>query len=259
MTYLMHALSERYAQMGEEVRTQAIAEIMSFQRNGQERIEDLLTRFAQYGQTDISVQGLTWILIKACGVSDQQFLTLMRPTAGLMPAMDAEFTALRTQLRRMCRILERAPGNLASHLRGGGPAARAFMAGPIGDSWSGTTGDPWQQGLQESQFYNPQGPPAYTAMQAPAWPDPWANCSGTASSSTHQNPAVAYFSIEGDSGTVSDTASSLGDTTYDTGFDTRNMSLSQIGDLLFWAYQKSKGAWRKFTGKPVRAVRRFVR
>ena len=45
MTFLMHALFERYAQLGEETRLAAMTELMTLSRHGQERIDDLLTRF----------------------------------------------------------------------------------------------------------------------------------------------------------------------------------------------------------------------
>ena len=66
MTFLMHALSERYAQLGEETRLSAITELMHFTRHGRERIDDLITRFDrirqranQEGQMTMSVQGLS--------------------------------------------------------------------------------------------------------------------------------------------------------------------------------------------------------
>ena len=45
MTFLMHSLSERYSQLGEETRLSAITDLMNFSRNGQERIDALITRF----------------------------------------------------------------------------------------------------------------------------------------------------------------------------------------------------------------------
>ena len=84
MTFLMHALSERYSQLGEETRLSAITELMNFARRGRERIDDLITRFDtirqranQEGQMTMSVQGLSWILLRACQVNDTQLMTLL--------------------------------------------------------------------------------------------------------------------------------------------------------------------------------------
>ena len=62
---------------------------------------------------------------------------------------------------------------------------------------------------------------------------------------------------EYDSGTDSDTISSVGDTTYTEAQDARlpNDQLQEI----FWAYQAAKGRWRRATNKPTRKVRRFFR
>jgi len=45
MTYLMHALSERYAQLGEEARLATMTDLLTFTRRGHERVDDLITRF----------------------------------------------------------------------------------------------------------------------------------------------------------------------------------------------------------------------
>ena len=45
MTYLMHALGEKYAQLGEEVRLTAITDFLNFSRGPQEHVDELLARF----------------------------------------------------------------------------------------------------------------------------------------------------------------------------------------------------------------------
>ena len=44
-TYLTHSLAERRGQLGEEERTQAVTQLMNFNRRQGERVDDLLTRF----------------------------------------------------------------------------------------------------------------------------------------------------------------------------------------------------------------------
>ena len=63
-----------------------------------------------------------------------------------------------------------------------------------------------------------------------------------------------------DSGTDSDTASSIGDTNYQAEVNVPAGSSNEyVAQHLFWMYQKAKGAWRQFMGKPVRKVRRFLK
>ena len=61
-----------------------------------------------------------------------------------------------------------------------------------------------------------------------------------------------------DSGTDSDTISSDGETDYSS-LIPQGTPEPQIGSALFWAYQRTKAAWRKFSGKPVRRARRFFK
>ena len=86
MTFLMHKLTESYSQLGEETRLAALTELMNFERDGREPIDQLITRFDivrqranQQGQMTVSVQGLVWILLKACRVNDTQLMQLLQP------------------------------------------------------------------------------------------------------------------------------------------------------------------------------------
>ena len=56
-----------------------------------------------------------------------QLIQLLMPFQGLFPATEAELTQLKTALRRMGHILERAPGNLREYLRTGTAAAFLFQ------------------------------------------------------------------------------------------------------------------------------------
>ena len=77
MTYLMHSLAERWGQLGEEERTQAVQQLLNFNRRQNERIDDLLTRFdivrhraQQTGQLAIGFEGLSFLLLRAVGVNE---------------------------------------------------------------------------------------------------------------------------------------------------------------------------------------------
>ena len=84
MTYLMHSLAERWGQLDEEERTQAIQQLLNFSRRQGERIDDLLTRVdvvrhrAQpTGQLAIGFEGLASLLLRAAGISTEQLTTLL--------------------------------------------------------------------------------------------------------------------------------------------------------------------------------------
>ena len=85
MTFLMHSLAERWGQLGEEERTSAVMELMNFSRRGNERIDDLLTRFdilrnraQQAGQLAMGYEALSFLLLRACGVTDTQLQMLLQ-------------------------------------------------------------------------------------------------------------------------------------------------------------------------------------
>ena len=45
MTFLKHKLTESYSQLGEETRLSALTELMNFERDGREPIDQLITQF----------------------------------------------------------------------------------------------------------------------------------------------------------------------------------------------------------------------
>ena len=49
MTFLMHKLTESYSQLGEETRLAALTELVNFERDGREPIDQLITRFNTSG------------------------------------------------------------------------------------------------------------------------------------------------------------------------------------------------------------------
>ena len=98
VTYIMNVLAERYAQLGEELRLKAIKEFMDFDRKNHESIDDLLTRFeivrnraTEVGNFDMSYEGISYMLLRSCRVSDQQFLMLTQPTNGRLPNDEAGY------------------------------------------------------------------------------------------------------------------------------------------------------------------------
>jgi hypothetical protein len=62
-----------------------------------------------------------------------------------------------------------------------------------------------------------------------------------------------------ESGTDTDTVSSLGDQEYDYSDLPQELDRDQAAEHLFWAHQQAKGRFRRFMRKPVRKVRRFIK
>ena len=154
LTFLLHALSERFAALGDEVRLGAITDLLCFgRRSSHETVDDLLARFDilrqrayDQGQLTMSITGLVWLLFRAVGVNDTQLIQLLQPFQGRVPQTEAELQALRVQLRRMGHVLEHAPGNIASSLRDNSARGqRAFLLNSEADANEGQGQDPWSE------------------------------------------------------------------------------------------------------------------
>ena len=249
LTYLIHSLSERFGMLGEESIIGSMSDLMTFQRQRGEDIDTLLTRFDEIRQRArdqgimiMNVQGLSWLLLRACGVTNQQLIHLLTPLLGQFPATDQQLDVLFTGLRRMGHILEHAPGNLATALQGGGaPAGAFFMDGQDdADGWQADA-DNWTQ-----QQY---------AAPAPAW-----GGQTTWQQDVPENQVALLADQDFDSGTDSDTASSEGNTQYELEVPPEIANHpGAVAQHLFWAYERAKRAWRSYMQKPVRRVRRFLR
>ena len=233
LTFLLHALSERFAALGDEVRLGAITDLLCFgRRSSYETVDDLLARFDilrqrafDQGQLTMSITGLVWLLLRAVGVDDTQLIQLLQPFQGRVPQTEAELQALRVQLRRMGHVLEHAPGNIASSLRDNNARGqRAFLLNPEAEP--------------------PEG------QRPEQWPEPsgygWAGAA---------MPADEHDNDDSEAGTDTDTASSSG-MPYPEPLPEGE---EDVTEQLFWAYQHAKSQWRRHMQKPTRAVRRFTR
>ena len=255
VTYIMNVLAERYGQLGEESRLKAIKELMDFDRHHNEKIDDLITRFeitrnrARHGgQFVMSYEGLTYKLLRACRVNEHQFMNLLLPTNGRMPTTEREMFAMYIALRRMGHILERSHDNIAQGLRGAhGPVANAYTWNEVPDTedsknqrtfWSGSSNDNWAYRNHGHSGWNTE----QTGWNLGTWQE-----------------QVYHEADLFDSGTDTDTESSIGDTRYDYSDIPAGASEQETAEHLFWAYQQAKGRYRKFMRKPVRRVRRFLR
>ena len=99
VTFLIAQLAANYAPLGEESRLLAMSELMQFRRNQGENTDALLTRFqgvrhrAETGGAGMamSIEGYSWLLLKACGVTQHQLILLLQPTANRFPPMTRNF------------------------------------------------------------------------------------------------------------------------------------------------------------------------
>ena len=91
LTYLMHSLQERFGNLGEEVRVQAVTELMTFQRKHHEPIDSLLVRFeavrsrsAEQGGAIVSIQGISWLLLRAIGITESTAVAATGSLSGIV-------------------------------------------------------------------------------------------------------------------------------------------------------------------------------
>ena len=195
------------------------------------RFGSIRGRAADQGGAILSVQGITWILLRAIGISDQQLIQLLAPFNGLFPSTEAEYTQLKTNLRRMGHILERTPGNLRDGLRSSQIASSAFLTHD--EPWNP---EPTQWGARASETHGWSGESAFAAS---------ASCSSVDAFATFQDD-----DIDTDSNTSSGECSSIPDDGQDP---------NAVAQRLFWAYKQAKHKWRKYMGKSTRAVRRYAK
>ena len=252
LSFIMHQLAERFAALGEEVRLTAVTELLTFERQGAETVDNIINRFDvvrqlahDQGQLVISVTGLTWLLLRAIGVSDQQLLTLLAPFNGVFPQNEAQLSQLKTQLRRMGHVLEHAPGNIASSLRSQRtPGRQNFWA----HTETETPSSVWH--ATEGNMPN-------------AW-DTYPEHGGAPNTNweTESAGTTAWLAQDfeiSDGNTDTDTSSSDGATELPACTPEGSHDDPAIGEHLFWAYQRAKSQWRRCSQKPTRTVRRHVR
>ena len=156
----------------------------------------------------MNFEGISYMLLKACQTTDQQFMKLTQPTGGHLPNTEPEYRALFGALRRLGHVIEHKQDNIASGLRGGkGPGKGHYWTQETSDSgenvshsypqWNAGE-DTWNQGTWESSSSS------------------WTPCADTTGWNLSEWPEQAYATQEHvDSGTDTDTVSSLGDTWYD--------------------------------------------
>ena len=245
VSFLLHGLQARFAPLDEETRLRAAQDLLSFNRRQGETVDTLISRFEitrqrarAEGGGAVSLETASLLLLRACGVSAEQFQALTQPFGYRLPENEAEFSQLGHQLRRMGHIVERFPNNIAAGLRQSAHYSQAFVAeADTGSSVHEQWLEP-NQGSWDAYHAGESSAPA-----APAAAEDW-----------------AYAALPYDPA-MSDTASA---TSSDNDEplpmdDLQGLSQSAADEYLIGQYQQAKRRWRRFTGKPVRALRRVFR
>ena len=119
VTFLLHGLSSRFAPLDEESQLRAAQELLSFVKKPHEIVDTVISRFViirRRAQTEgggaVSVETAALLLLRACGVSAQQFQTLAQPFGLRLPMTDPEFNQMVHHLRKLAHIVERFPHNI---------------------------------------------------------------------------------------------------------------------------------------------------
>ena len=116
------------------------------------------------------------------------------------------------------------------------PVAQAFVTMPgQEDPWM-TQGDPWSHGAASS--WQPADP-----ASSSHWAGVTSNAGAASSSSGYAEPAHAVEVY--DSGTDTDTRSSVGDMEYTNDPELNGLTGPQVDEHLFWTYQRAKSRWRR--------------
>ena len=239
VSYLLHGLSSRFAPLDEESRLRAVQDLLSFTRRNGETVDTLISRFELVrararteGGGMVSIETAALILLRACGVSSEQFQTLTQPFGLRLPNTDLEFSQMEHHLRRMGHIVERFPNNIASGLRQQHQQSQTFLA----EADTGSSSD--QAWGQEAAH---PGGPSQEAWGMNADPSDWAFLTDPTADS------------ETDSATSSDQDEPMRTE------DLQGLNSTQVDEYLFGQYQEAKKRWRRYTGKPVRALRKVLK
>ena len=256
VSFLIHGLSTRFSPLDDEIRIRAAQDLLHFQRKGNESVDVLITRFetirararTEGGGANISTESAALILLRAIGVSAEQFQRLTQPFGLRLPNNEAEFAQLAHNLRRMGHIIEHHPANIARSLHG--------------------------QSSHSNQSFATFQEPVHPSSQASSWSfvgypgeqDGWGG--HDAASSSQNQPTAAPYSTdwafyrdpdaEGASDTDSATESDDGVEPIQTE-DLQGLTAPEADEHLFWQYAEAKRRWRRYTGKPVRSLRRVLR
>ena len=98
---MLQVLRLRFQPLLEETALRAISELHAFARRSGETTDSLLSRFQSVmtrahtqGNLVIPPQGLSWILLRAVGVSHTQLMQILAPLNGILPSTMDQMIAM---------------------------------------------------------------------------------------------------------------------------------------------------------------------
>ena len=284
LEYLLYGLSRRFAPLEEETRLRAMMRLVNFHRQGHETMDELLARFEcvctearDEGRYVLTIAGYTLTLLRAIGINQHQLKDCLQPLRGRFPTTEEELEEIKAYLRRTYRSIDGHPGNVGALINPAGfrnhlsltdadPTSfhqvSTFMAGPCYNG--GSPGAPRFDSHEQEQFWGRVTPahgwhPDHSYLLTAAHNTlPTIGSDGT---------VQCYQSLRSSPMKTEDTDMSGTDT--DTSSDDMAEELycpelagvpEPLVEQVLWARKShAKRAWRRYTKKPVRKVRRFIR
>ena len=121
--YLIELLTRRFAPLEQEVQLEAISELFSWRRTGNDSYDECIARFdimvfrtQQQGGIALAEPIKAWMLLNALHVPRERWATLLAPTLGMLPQTAAQYTAFLDYLRRSGHIFDgTADRNIRGH------------------------------------------------------------------------------------------------------------------------------------------------
>lgn len=111
---LLERLETSFGLSAQEQQISSISEFLTFQRQGQETTDQVLTRFeltrtnAQVrGQFNMSASGVSWMLLKVLHIQIVQWPLILHQFGGNLPSTEAEYRILLAYLRRNGHLYDR--------------------------------------------------------------------------------------------------------------------------------------------------------
>ena len=271
VSYVVLALHNQFAQLETENQIIATNEYMAFHRRSNESINEVLARYevvrhraAEEGNFTMDITGCCMQIFRALHIDTARIVQLLRPFGGTFPQTEEQFQAMLSQMRVEGRILENLPGNIGQSIQQGNRQAHpnSYLVQPE----SQAPFHLFTSGQGEGEMYDcgelradTQGTSSQSTFLA-----------HTADRVQSSFPAIAFDAPnlpQAEEGTVWDQFSSGTDT--DTSSDDYNdeyddEDLQGLNDdekfeRLYFQKSFAKRRFRRFTGKPVRKVRRFYK
>ena len=257
---LAQNLTNRFMPMEAELATRALAELMSFARLNDETLDACLVRFdvlrnraAQRGGMGMTVQGMSWLLLRGLRINPEMWDRVLTPLDGQLPQNEAQFNQLVERVRRVGRLYE--GGYHHQHRQG--------ATGHVGEYHFFPSFEEPQPSFVTQQ-------PPFAPNQSFQMPSDFFGTAGPSGPSFEQGSFVAGSCTDADAmrcnscgmfyeddDCSSATESDLGEPDHEAQQTFSSFaSESEAADALYSAYLLAKQRWRRFSGRPPRRYRK---